>query len=198
MEKKIIQTVKKDLSIVSFESQKECEEWLEQNHALSNGIWLRLFKKNSGIPSINHALALEEALCYGWIDGQAKGYDADSHLQKFTPRRARSIWSKRNIENFERLVQDGRMKPSGMKAAEAAKADGRWDRAYDPPGSMTVPQDFLLELSKDAESLAFFEKLNKANKYAIVWRLQTARRPETREKRMTAILQMLARGEKFH
>jgi uncharacterized protein YdeI (YjbR/CyaY-like superfamily) len=161
-------------------------------------VWLRFYKKGSGITSLNYAQALDEALCYGWIDGQSKTSDEKSYLQKFTQRRARSIWSKRNIEHIARLTEEGKMKPSGLKAAEAAKADGRWDMAYDSPGNMSIPEDFLLELSRDKKAFAFFETLNKANTYAISWRLQTAKKPETREKRMKIILGMLSRGEKFH
>jgi uncharacterized protein YdeI (YjbR/CyaY-like superfamily) len=189
---------KPDLPVIFFESWQEWRSWLEQNHKNLNGVWLRFYKKGTGIPSLNHDTALYEALCYGWIDGQAKGYDAESYLQKFTPRRPRSIWSKRNIEHVIRLEKEGKMQPAGWKEVEKAKADGRWARAYDSPTSMVIPEDFLSELSKDKKALAFFETLNKTNTYAIVWRLQTAKRPETREKRKKLILEMLARGEKFH
>jgi uncharacterized protein YdeI (YjbR/CyaY-like superfamily) len=192
------QTGATDLQIIFFETGDEWRQWLEKNHHSKNGVWLRFYKKDSGIASINHHIALEEALCYGWIDGQAKKYDAESHLQKFTPRRARSIWSKRNIEHITRLQQAGKMAPSGLKEVEAAKADGRWSRAYDSPSNMTMPEDFLQELDKDKKAGAFFETLNKANKYAIAWRLQTAKKPETREKRKNMIIEMLSRGEKFH
>jgi uncharacterized protein YdeI (YjbR/CyaY-like superfamily) len=141
---------------------------------------------------------LDEALCYGWNDGQLKSYDEKCYLQRFTPRRAHSIWSKRNIGFIDRLEKEGKMKPSGWKVIEAAKADGRWYNAYDSPGKFTIPEDLLLELSKDQKSLAFFELLSKVNKYAIVWRLQSAQKPEIREKRMKAILEMLVRGEKIH
>ena len=162
------------------------------------GIWLRFYKKGSGIVSLNYAAALDEALCFGWIDGQSKSLDENSYLQKFTPRRARSIWSKRNIEHVARLIEEGKMNPSGLKEAEAAKTDGRWQKAYDSPANMEIPEDFLRELSKDKKAFAFYKTLNKANTYAIVWRLQTAKKPDTREKRMKAILEMLSRGEKFH
>jgi uncharacterized protein YdeI (YjbR/CyaY-like superfamily) len=187
-----------DLSIVSFQSAQEWEEWLAENHASSVGVWLRFFKNGSGKPTVTHDEALDAALCYGWIDGQGKKYDELSWLLKFTPRRAGSIWSRRNTEHVERLIQENRMQPPGFAEVEAAKADGRWERAYDSPSKMTVPEDFLEELSKNQEAKAFFETLNKANIYAIAWRLQTAKKPETREKRMKAILTMLAKGEKFH
>jgi uncharacterized protein YdeI (YjbR/CyaY-like superfamily) len=197
-EKEITKTQKTDFPIIFFESQDEWRSWLEKNHNVDRGVWLRFYKKGSGITSLNYAQALDEALCYGWIDGQSKTSDEKSYLQKFTRRSARSIWSKRNIEHIARLTEEGKMKPSGLKAAEAAKADGRWDMAYDSPGNMSIPEDFLLELSKDNKAFAFFETLNKANTYAISWRLQTAKKPETREKRMKIILGMLSRGEKFH
>jgi uncharacterized protein YdeI (YjbR/CyaY-like superfamily) len=181
-----------------FETPAAWRDWLEQNHSTEKGVWLRFYKKGSGIASLNYAGALDEALCFGWIDGQSKSLDENSYLQKFTPRRAKSIWSKRNIEHIARLIQEGKMKPSGLKEAEAAKTDGRWQKAYDSPANMTVPEDFLRELSKDKKAFAFFEALNKTNTYAIVWRLQTAKKPETREKRMKIILEMLSRGEKFH
>ncbi len=189
---------KNDLPVMSFSVSEEWSKWLEKNYHSLTGIWLKYYKKGSGITSINYQEALDEALCYGWIDGQAKPFDDKSWLQRFTPRRARSIWSKRNIENVTRLEAAGRMKPSGLMAVESARADGRWDKAYDSPGNMAVPDDFLNELSKDKKATAFFESLNKTNKYAIVWRLQTAKKVETREKRIKTILEMLRRGEKFH
>ncbi len=189
---------KTDLQIISFKSQKDWASWLAKNHAKSNGVWLRLFKKDSGVASVAYDEALDEALCYGWIDGQLEKHDDKSWLRKFTPRRPQSVWSKRNIEHVNRLIQAGKMKSSGLKEVEAAKADGRWERAYDSPSAMQVPKDFLKELSKDKKAKAFFETLNKANTYAIAWRLQTAKKPETRAKRMKAILEMLTRGEKFH
>jgi uncharacterized protein YdeI (YjbR/CyaY-like superfamily) len=187
-----------EYSELFFETPAKWRDWLEQNHSIVNGIWLRFYKKGSGIVSLNYAAALDEALCFGWIDGQTKTFDASSYLQKFTPRRARSIWSKRNIEHVARLTQEGKMDPSGLKEAEAANTDGRWQKAYDSPANMTVPEDFLSELSKDKKAYAFFKTLNKTNTYAIAWRLQTAKKPETREKRIKTILEMLSRGEKFH
>jgi uncharacterized protein YdeI (YjbR/CyaY-like superfamily) len=181
-----------------FETPAEWRDWLEINHTIEKGVWLRFYKKGSGIASLNYAGALDEALCFGWIDGQSKSLDENSYLQKFTPRRAKSIWSKRNIEHIARLIQEGKMKPSGLKEAEAAKTDGRWQKAYDSPANMTVPEDFLRELSKDKKAFVFFETLNKTNTYAIAWRLQTAKKQETRERRIKTIIEMLSRGEKFH
>jgi len=189
---------KKDAPTKAFATAGAWEQWLAANHAQSDGIWLRIFNKESGEKTVTYAEALDEALCYGWIDGQKKKLDSDSWIQKFTPRRARSIWSKRNIENIERLTNDKRMRAAGLQAFEDAKKDGRLEAAYDSPSKATAPDDFLQLLEKNKDAKAFFESLNKANKYAITWRLQTAKKPETREKRMKMILEMLARAEKFH
>lgn len=150
------------------------------------------------MPTIVYNEALDVALCYGWIDGQVKRYDENSYIQKFTPRRPKSIWSKRNIDHVARLLEEGRMKPSGIKEAEKAKNDGRWEKAYDSPGNMVVPEDFIQELTKNEKALEFFGSLNRVNKYSIAWRLQTAKNPETRDKRIKEILIMLEKGEKFH
>ncbi len=187
-----------ELPVISFKTAKDWRNWLEENHNKEKGIWLRMYKKGTDKTSVNYETALDEALCYGWIDGQKKKCDNESYLQKFTPRRSRSIWSKRNIEHIERLEKEGRMRPAGRKEVEAAKADGRWERAYDSPKNMQVPEDFIAELSKNKKALAFFEGLNKTNRYSIAWRLQTAKKPETREKRKKVMLEMMARGEKFH
>jgi uncharacterized protein YdeI (YjbR/CyaY-like superfamily) len=189
---------KPDLPIQSFTSTEEFTSWLAKHHVVSPGIWMQLFKIKSGIPSITYAEALDVALCYGWIDGQKKAYDAESWLQKFTPRTRKSIWSKRNREHVDRLSKLGKMEAAGIKEVEAAKADGRWDQAYDSPRDMVVPSDFLKELAKNKKAQAFFKTLNKTNIYAIAWRLQTAKKPETRNKRMKLILEMLKKGEKFH
>jgi uncharacterized protein YdeI (YjbR/CyaY-like superfamily) len=186
------------IPVLSFSTQKAWHNWLYKNHTSEKGLWLRFYKKDSDMKSINHAEALDEALCYGWIDGQAKPYDEKSWLQKFTPRRERSIWSKRNIEHIERLNKAGRMQPSGIKEVEKAKADGRWKKAYDSPSAMNAPDDFLKRLSKNKKAEKFFNSLNKTNRYSINWRLQTAKKPETREKRMMQILKMLENGETFH
>jgi uncharacterized protein YdeI (YjbR/CyaY-like superfamily) len=147
---------------------------------------------------VTYAEALDAALCYGWIDGQVKKSDELSYLQRFTPRRPKSLWSKRNREHVRRLIDEGRMMPAGLKQVEEAKQDGRWESAYDSPSTMAVPEDFLREVAKDPKAEAFFRALNRTNTYAIAWRLQTAAKPETRQKRMSAILAMLAQGKKFH
>lgn len=161
-------------------------------------MWVKFFKKNSGAKSIGYSEALDEALCWGWIDGQIKKYDERAYIQRFTPRRPRSIWSKRNREHVARLIKEGRMRAPGLAEVGAAKKDGRWDAAYDSPKNAEVPADFLKELSKNKNAEKFFDSLNRANVYAIVWRLQTAKKPETRAKRMRDIIKMLREGKSFH
>lgn len=190
--------VKLGLPILTFTSSEDFTSWLAKHHKVSQGIWMRLFKTKSRVPTISYAEALDIALCYGWIDGQKKAYDTESWLQKFTPRRRKSIWSKRNREHVERLNKSGMMKAAGIEEVEAAKADGRWEQAYESPANMTIPADFLNELARNKKAEAFFKTLNKTNIYAIVWRLQTAKKAETRNKRMKAILEMLKNREKFH
>lgn len=188
-----------DPQVVSFKTQKDWAKWLAKHHdTCEEGVWLRMYKKATKIPSVDYPQALEEALCYGWIDGQKKSYDAESWIQKFTPRRKRSPWSKINIGHVERLTKEGRMQPTGVAQVEAAKADGRWEQAYSSASTMEMPEDFLRELKKDKKAYAFFQKLNKANLYAIFYRLTTAKKPETVEKRKKDILAMLARGEAIH
>lgn len=185
-------------AIKTFVSQAAFRAWLAAHHADTDGIWLRMYKKGTGVASVTYDQALDVALCYGWIDGQLKSYDAESYIQKFTPRRTRSNWSKRNTEHVARLIKSGEMRAAGLREVEAAKADGRWAAAYDAPSQATLPQDFLRELKKDATAYAYFKTLSKANVYAIAYRLQTAKKPETRERRMKQILLMLSEGKKFH
>jgi uncharacterized protein YdeI (YjbR/CyaY-like superfamily) len=187
-----------DAPVLVFASPSAWEDWLAKHHADSSGVWLQIYKKAASKRSVTYAQALEGALCYGWIDSQKRPKDADSWLQKFGPRRAGSGWSRINTISVEGLIKAERMKPAGLLEVAAAKKDGRWKRAYDSPSAATIPADFLAELSKDKKAKAFFDGLNRANLYAIAYRLQTAKKPETREKRMSAILAMLARGEKFH
>jgi uncharacterized protein YdeI (YjbR/CyaY-like superfamily) len=187
-----------DLPIIAFATLEEWESWLQNNHASSAGIWLRIYKKDSAVKTIFYPEALDGALCYGWIDGLKRPFDKKSWIQRFTPRRPRSLWSKINTGHVERLIKLGRIKEAGLLAIEAAKKDGRWDAAYHSPGKATVPEDFLTALSKNKKAREFFGTLNKTNLYAIAWRLQTAKTPETRARRMEAILQMLAKGKRFH
>lgn len=187
-----------ELPVVAFSTQNDLEQYFYKHHALSRGMWIRFYKKSSSIQSVNYDEALDVALCYGWIDGQLKKYDDTSYLQKFTPRRPKSIWSKRNRTNVIRLIKEGKMREAGLKEVDAAKKDGRWDVAYDSQKTMTIPDDFLKMLSKNKEAYAFFQTLNKTNLYTIVWRLQTAKTLETKERRMRAMIEMLSNGKKFH
>lgn len=189
---------KADYPVKAFRDAAAFREWLAENHARAAGVWLRFFKKDSGKKTVTYAEALDQALCFGWIDGQVKKFDEASWIQKFTPRRTRSVWSKRNVEHTERLIAAGLMQPAGLAAIEAAKGDGRWEAAYDSPSKAAVPADFLEELAKHKKAHAFFKALNRANVYAIAYRLQTAKKAETRQRRMKQILEMLKRGEKFH
>lgn len=188
----------KDIPILSFSTQTDWHQWLDKNHTNENGLWLRIYKKQSKVQTVSYAEALDEALCYGWIDGQKKKYDEHSYLQKFTPRRKNSLWSKRNVEYITRLIEAERMQPSGLKEVEDAQADGRWEKAYDSPSKMETPDDLLKELAKNKKAETFFKTLNKTNTYAINWRLQTAKKPETRQRRMQKILKMLEKGKKFY
>ena len=187
-----------DLEVRGFRSAKAFGAWLARNHGKSHGIWLRLFKKDSGVATVTYQEALEEALCYGWIDGQVRKFDEESWVQRFTPRRARSLWSKRNVGKAEGLIAAGRMQAAGLKQIEAAKADGRWAKAYASPREMKVPEDFLEALAKDAKANAFFRTLNRANCYAIAWNLHNAKKAETRERRMKKYLEMMRKGERIH
>ncbi|MGE8720485.1 YdeI/OmpD-associated family protein [Leptospira terpstrae] len=188
-----------EIPIKSFASQNKWKEWLKIHYSnFHNGIWLQIYKKDSGKKTITYDEALDEALCFGWIDSQKKTYDEKSWLQKFTPRRPKSIWSKRNRERVISLIKEKRMQPSGFKEIETAKKDGRWDKAYDSPSKMEIPSDFLSIIAKDKLAYEFFKTLNKTNLYAIAWRLQTAKSQETREKRMNALLAMMKNRKKIH
>lgn len=187
-----------DLPILPFPTPVAMAGWLEKHHATSPGIWIRFFKKDSGTPSVTRVEAIDVALCYGWIDSQLKSHDEQSWLHKFTPRKSRSMWSKRNIERVGILIKEKRMQPAGLKEVKAAKADGRWERAYDKPSDMKVPKDFLRALKQHKKAFAFFQSLTKANTYAIAWRLQTAKKPETRARRMEQLLGMMKEGKKLH
>ncbi len=170
---------------------------MEKEHTRAPALLLRIYKKDSGVPSVTYAEALDQALCFGWIDGQKWPFDAKSWVQKFTPRRAKGRWSKINVGHVDRLTQEGHMTPAGLKEVEAAKTDGRWAAAYDSPANATVPPEFVKELARNAKAKQFYATLNKTNLYSIAYRLQTAKRPETKTKRIKLIIDMLARGEKF-
>ena len=187
-----------DLPIILFASGAELEAWLEAEHAESEGIWLKIAKKGSGVGSVSYAEAVELGLCFGWIDGQGMRLDDRHYLQRFTPRRPRSKWSRLNRDRAEALVAAGRMRPSGLAAVEAARADGRWDAAYEPPSTAEVPPDLERELARDRSAREAFEALDGANRYAIIYRLNEAKRPETRERRLQKFVEMLRRGERIH
>ncbi|HNM37997.1 MAG TPA: YdeI/OmpD-associated family protein [Anaerolineales bacterium] len=186
-----------ELPILPFESKKKFSEWLAKNHDKSAGLWLKIAKKAAGISTVTYAEALDVALCYGWIDGQKGSFDEQYFLQKFTPRRAKSIWSKINVEKVAGLIASGEMKPSGLKAVEAAKQDGRWDAAYSSQKNIVVPADFQSALEKNKKAKAFFETLTGAKRYSFLFRIETAKKAETREKRIGQFVQMLAKGETF-
>jgi uncharacterized protein YdeI (YjbR/CyaY-like superfamily) len=187
-----------DLPIRPFSSAAEMEEWLEASHQSSDGIWLKIAKKGSGVESVDYAEALELALCFGWIDSQKRGFDESFFLQRFTPRRPRGKWSQINRAKAEELIAAGAMRPAGLAEVEAAKADGRWDAAYAGQRAATVPDDLQHELDRNRAAGEFFAKLDSANRYAILYRLEEAKKPETREKRLRKFIAMLERGEKIH
>lgn len=184
--------------IVAFASASAFRRWLKTNHTAHPGIWMQIAKKDSGLASITYAEALDEALCHGWIDGQKKSHDAASWLQKFTRRGVRSVWSRINVGHIERLTSEGRMQPAGQAAVEAAKADGRWEQAYHSSSAAEMPADFLAAIAQHAKASAFFQTLNKANRYAIFFHLTTAKKPETRARRLAKFVAMMQRGERLH
>ncbi len=188
----------REYPIILFEGQPAWADWLDKNHAVEPGIWLQLAKKASGVQSVSYAEALDVALCYGWIDGQKKTYDVTSWLQKFTPRGAKSLWSKVNREKVAALISNGQMQPAGMQAVERAQQDGRWEAAYDSPRNATVPSDFQAALAANPVAQAFFATLNSQNRYALLFRIQTAKQAETRAKRIEQFIAMLAKHEKFY
>ncbi len=181
-----------------FKSAKAFEAWLKTHHASCDGLWLKIAKRGAAEPSVTYAEAVEIALCWGWIDGQKKGLDDQHFLQRFTPRRARSIWSKINVDKVAGLIEAGRMQAPGHRQIEAAKADGRWARAYDGARTSAVPDDFLAALEAEPRAKAFFATLNASNRYAILWRIQTAVKAETRSRRIAQLVEKLERGEVIH
>ncbi|MBV6758200.1 MULTISPECIES: YdeI/OmpD-associated family protein [Rhodococcus] len=187
-----------ELSVEYFTGQAEFREWLAAHHASSPGIWLKMAKKGSAHSSIDYDRALEVALCYGWIDSQVRRVDDDFFVQRFTPRSARSPWSKRNREFAEKLAEGGLLEPAGVAEVERARADGRWDRAYAGQKGAEIPQDFLDALARNPEAEAFYATLDSHNRYAVYYRLQDAKRPETRARRIEKFVQQLADRRKFH
>lgn len=188
-------TEPKETPILPFASAGHFEQWLAEHHAAADGLWIKIAKKAAGIASVTYDEALDVALCYGWIDGQKKSLDDAFFLQKFTPRRPRSLWSKRNIGKVAALTEAGRMQPAGLAEVEAAKRDGRWEAAYASPKDMVVPDDFLEAVRGNPQTQAYFETLNKSSVYAIGWRLATAKTPATRQRRFDKLLAMLEAGE---
>lgn len=186
------------IEIVAFADADAWDAWLAANHERQEGVWIRMAKKASGITSVTHPDAIDVALCWGWIDGQRKGLDATWFLQKFTPRRTRSLWSRVNVAKAEALIAAGRMRPPGLAEIERAKADGRWDAAYAPATAAEVPDDLQAVLATRPEAKAFFETLTGANRYAVLWRLMTAKTERTRAARLEKIVAMLEAGETFH
>jgi uncharacterized protein YdeI (YjbR/CyaY-like superfamily) len=182
---------KPDLPVIPFESREAWEAWLEERHATSSGLWVKFAKKYSGIVSVSHADALDVALRHGWIDGQAAKFDENYWLQRFTPRRPRSKWSKINRDKVKQLIEQGEMKPAGLQEVERAKADGRWDAAYEAQSKATVPDDLQRELEKNDLAREFFATLDSRNRYAILYRIQDAKKPETRARRIEKYVAML-------
>lgn len=190
-------TKQTELPTLPFETKKKWADWLARQYDRSAGVWVKLAKKGTGIPSVTYEEALDVALCYGWIDGQKGSFDDTYWLQKFTPRGAKSIWSKINTEKAERLIASEEMKPSGLKAVEAAKQDGRWDAAYHSQKNISMPEDFQSALSKNRKARAFFESLTSAKRYSFLFRIVTAKKAETRERRIRQFVEMLEKGESF-
>ena len=182
--------------ILSVGQRRDWADWLETNNGTSSGVWLELAKKGSAVTSLTYSQAVDVALCYGWIDGQSRSRSEEHWLVKFTPRGKRSIWSKRNREKVLALIAGGDMQPAGLAEVERARADGRWDAAYDSPSQMTVPEDLQAALDMNAAAKAFFEELDSRNRYAILFRVQTAKRPQTRQKHIQDFVEKLVRNEK--
>jgi uncharacterized protein YdeI (YjbR/CyaY-like superfamily) len=189
---------KPELEVKGFATPAAFERWLKGQHAKSPGIWLQIMKKGSGKASVTYAEALDVALCWGWIDGQIKTYDADSFIRKFVPRGPRSVWSKINRGKVQALIEAKRMQPAGLAHVERARADGRWDAAYDSPRNAKPPADFAAALSKSAKASKAFAALNGANRYAVLYRVQAPKKAETRERKIRELIAMLERGEAIH
>lgn len=185
-------------AIIAFKSEAAFEAWLEKNHLKRKEVYLRIYKKGSGVPTVSYAQALDVALCWGWIDGVKLSYDTESFLQRFTPRAAKGLWSQMNRQHVDRLIAAGRMKPQGQRQVDAAKADGRWDAAYASPSKMEVPADLVAAIEADPRALATFQSLNKVNRYALAHRLTTLKTAEGRAKRIQAFVEMLQRGETLY
>jgi uncharacterized protein YdeI (YjbR/CyaY-like superfamily) len=191
-------TAPDDLPVLPFPDQAALEEWLEAEHATAPGLYVKLAKKGAGVPSVTYAELVESCLCFGWIDGRSNRLDDDFYLQRITPRRARSVWSQKNVDAVEALTRSGRMRPAGLAAVEAARADGRWERAYAGSATITVPDDLAEALAAAPAAQREFEALDGTNRYAVLWRVHTAASPATRAKRIAALVQMLEEGRRPH
>ena len=191
-------TLPTEFPVLAFADQAALEAWLEAEHLTAPGLYVKIAKKSAGVPSVNWEQMVEVLLCFGWIDGRANRLDDHFYLQRVTPRRAKSVWSQKNVETVERLIAAGRMRPAGLAAVEAAQADGRWERAYAGPKDKSVPDDLAAALDADPELRAAFDSLDGANRYAILWRVQTAATPATREKRIAAAVELLREGRRIH
>jgi len=186
------------LPIISFETQLDWETWLIEHHTDTKGIWLKIAKKEASMPSVTYSEALDSAICYGWIDGQKASFDDQYWLQKFTLRRPKSIWSKANCDRATAFIAEGKIQPAGLRQVELAKADGRWESAYESQSKMAIPADFQSELDTNQQAKEFFNTLSGVNRYAILFRIQTAKKPETRSARIKKFIEMLAKNEKIY
>ncbi len=191
-------TLPTDLPVLSFADQAAFEEWLEAEHATAPGCYVRLAKKGAGVPSLTHAEMVESLLCFGWIDGRSNRLDERSYLMRVTPRRPRSVWSQKNVAAVAELTAAGRMRPAGLAQVEAARADGRWERAYAGPATITVPDDLAAALAAEPAAQEAFAGLDGRNRYAVLHRVHTAATPATRAKRIAALVTMLAEGRRLH
>ncbi len=191
-------TLPTDLPVLAFPDQAALEAWLEAEHATAPGLYVQLAKKGAGVPSVTYAELVEAVLCFGWIDGRSNRLDDRFYLQRITPRRARSVWSQKNVDAVEALLEAGRMRPAGIAAVEAARADGRWERAYAGSATITVPDDLGAALDAEPAARSAFDALDSTNRFAVLWRVHTAATPGTRAKRIAALVQMLAEGRRIH
>jgi uncharacterized protein YdeI (YjbR/CyaY-like superfamily) len=186
------------LPVMTFESTDAWDAWLAAHHAGSPGLWLKIAKKGATGRTISYSEALDVALCHGWIDGQKGRHDDEYWLQRFTPRKPASNWSKINTERAAALIESGRMRPAGLREVERAQADGRWEQAYESQSRVTVPEDLARALAANERAAAFFATLDSANRYAILYRIGTAKKPETRAKRIDTFVAMLSEHKKIH
>jgi uncharacterized protein YdeI (YjbR/CyaY-like superfamily) len=189
---------KKPEPIRTFRTRQDFASWLEKNHGRSSGIWARIAKKGSGLKSMTYLEGLDTALCYGWIDALKRPENESAWLQRFVPRRKASLWSKINREKALRLIERGEMRPPGLAEIERAKGDGRWEAAYDSPARAMVPPELEAELARRPKAKQLFDSLDRINRYAIIWRVQTAKKPETRARRIATLVEMLEKGKKLH